>query len=894
MSYQSEISIIRDITVEDVIRISTKYVPSKYRHAPWLHPELNHGKGLLNTDDALCCYMAAYGEMHMVKCRSVLRNLPFDEFVNIEVVDWGCGQGMGAICMAEMLRDRNKLHSLRKVTLIEPSCKALARAKFNVEIFTNGVARIIPINKYLPSISGSSESNVDGISYDYKTVVHIFSNILDIEEVDIVKVAKLLPYPETKQYIVCMGPKNKNSNRIDVFAQLFAQEKFLVEIDSARFGITKTNRYFGCNAKAFEYNNQILDYEKIQHLSKTITTSTVYDDYDIELAKINDLINPNAEAFVRMLYSYVNNYGDLIYFNTDIEGHKVDVIILRPQTGIFLFQVFDYNITNYRIVNQELPAEEQSEKLKEYQNLYASKCLAADNNDKISLPTTVLKHIKESLIKLNLEHISQERLVNKNYWSIVHSVGFFPHNTTSEINEYFKEIDHPNEYLLGADTTPQSLNKLLLKIGYFTSRNIFTNACKQDFIKVISPGWHSYREGKPITLTPTQKTLSLSEAGVKRKIKGIAGSGKTEVMIHRAVNAQMRTGKKVLILTYNLSLRNYIRSRLAQVRADFAWNNFYITNYHQFIRGAANSLNVNIVLHSFEDEKLFEHISNQTPRYSAIFIDEIQDYKPSWLSIINKYFLTEGGELVVFGDPKQRIYPYCDIDNQGDVRIGVIPGQWNGSLERKMRFSNTQLSDLADRFLQKYIDTTKELNRPSGQQQLDFSNITYLNLTSPSIPVLVRRIVDLLQHSNVDMNGDFIILAQTHTFIRSFEYEYRKLFPQTRVHSTSETQEEYDMLLNERYHSAEDIRFKEALKDIQRAKKQYFSMNVDGLKLSTIHSYKGWDAENVLLIIESHVGSEFLSPQNIYTGITRARNKVLIVNLGTNLYHDCFEQYIIR
>ena len=74
MSYQSEISGIKDITVEDIIRISTKYVPSAYRHAPWTLPELNHGVALLKTDDALCAYMAAYGEMHMIKCRSALRS----------------------------------------------------------------------------------------------------------------------------------------------------------------------------------------------------------------------------------------------------------------------------------------------------------------------------------------------------------------------------------------------------------------------------------------------------------------------------------------------------------------------------------------------------------------------------------------------------------------------------------------------------------------------------------------------------------------------------------------------------------------------------------------------------------------------------------------------------
>ena len=38
---------------------------------------------------------------------------------------------------------------------------------------------------------------------------------------------------------------------------------------------------------------------------------------------------------------------------------------------------------------------------------------------------------------------------------------------------------------------------------------------------------------------------------------------------------------KVLIITYNLSLMQYIMMRIKQVPADFSLNMFEITNYHQ-------------------------------------------------------------------------------------------------------------------------------------------------------------------------------------------------------------------------------------------------------------------------------------------------------------------------
>lgn len=875
MSYQLEISNIRDITVEDVIRISTKYVPSKYRHAPWRHPDLDHGVALLDNEDALNAYIAAYGEMHMIKCRSVFRNLPFESFANIEVFDWGCGQGIGTICLAEMMRDRDMLHLLKKVTLIEPSSAALKRAILNVNTFTKGNARIIPINKYLPSIGGDMDNCIEGVSSDYNTIIHIFSNILDINNIDIIKLAKLLPKIGTNQYIVCIGPKNANSNRIELFAKIFSPSKYITNIDNPSFGTTKTHHHFGCNARAFHYTNQPFDTQTLEYVSKHITHTSVCDDYDFRLAKINKLIHPKATNLTQYLIELLND-DDLIFYDTTIEGEKIDILILRPNCGIFIIQVFDYDITDFLV----------------FKNAESKSHLLLSGDEEMCLPINVLKQLKDSLIKLHIKHTSTERLNNRHYWNIIKTIGFFPQNTTNEVDNFFarNEIKHEYEICIGNDITQTELKKVLKGLFFFQSNRSFTSACKNDFIQIISPGWHSYREGIQLNLTNDQKRLSKSTEGIKQKIKGIAGSGKTEVLVNRAVKAQERTGKEVLILTYNLSLRNYIRQRLSQVRADFSWDKFYITNYHQFIKSAANNLSIDLSLGSFDNEFLFDDISGNTSRYSAIFIDEIQDYKPVWLKIINKYFLASGGELVVFGDPKQRVYENCEIDKNGDIKIGVIPGTWNGELLHHLRFSNRQLSSLADSFAQQFL----EKESINTQQTLDFDCISYIYYDTFSYSSLLTDVLDLLKNKEVDINDDFVILAETHNFIRRFEKEYINNQLDRKTCSTSESQEQYDALLyGEKYNgNANNPLFENDIKTIQRAKKMHFSMDSGCLKLSTIQSFKGWDAEIVLLFIEHELGSEFLKPENIYTGITRAKSKLFIINLGNSYYDEFFSKYV--
>lgn len=104
-------------------------MPLEIKGRPWTHPELKHGINLLASEVALNCYMSAYGDMHATKCRAAMMNFPFNDIQGtIEIVDWGCGQGIGSATIIEVLRQRDMLQWLRKVTLIEPSLSAIERA----------------------------------------------------------------------------------------------------------------------------------------------------------------------------------------------------------------------------------------------------------------------------------------------------------------------------------------------------------------------------------------------------------------------------------------------------------------------------------------------------------------------------------------------------------------------------------------------------------------------------------------------------------------------------------------------------------------------------------------------------------------------------------------------
>lgn len=133
MSYIDDIHRIGNLTINDIIKVSNKYVPNPYKLEPWKYMDgqgrtLGRGTAVLETDEQCCAYMSAYGPMHRHKLMRALdeKEFPYSDLTDgIEIYDWGCGQGIGTMAVIEELRQHNMLGNLHKIVLEEPSdvCK---------------------------------------------------------------------------------------------------------------------------------------------------------------------------------------------------------------------------------------------------------------------------------------------------------------------------------------------------------------------------------------------------------------------------------------------------------------------------------------------------------------------------------------------------------------------------------------------------------------------------------------------------------------------------------------------------------------------------------------------------------------------------------------------------
>ena len=180
--------------------------------------ELNRGVALLNTHEQMCQYLFAYGNMHQAKLQDAFKQLPKNLFTNnFEIVDWGCGQGLGTINLFDYLNKHGLTNKVKRITLIEPSKEALERAVVHVNAYLEDKEIVNAISSYFEQIQKEQIISASG-----NPVIHIFSNILDVTQIDLKRLAGIIDSSVVSEnYLVCVGPLNPNNLRIDAFYNYF-------------------------------------------------------------------------------------------------------------------------------------------------------------------------------------------------------------------------------------------------------------------------------------------------------------------------------------------------------------------------------------------------------------------------------------------------------------------------------------------------------------------------------------------------------------------------------------------------------------------------------------------------------------------------------------------------
>lgn len=479
-----------------------------------------------------------------------------------------------------------------------------------------------------------------------------------------------------------------------------------------------------------------------------------------------------------------------VYFNPYLNGDRPDVLIMRQGNGVMVIEVKDWNLSNFTLNEKK-------------------KWVYTPNGSVVKSPIDQVLKYKRNLYDLHVDKLMEMSISNIKLFNVVTCAVYFHCASQTEvedmlINPYkddrrYQDFLKYNIDLFGRDGLEESRFMQTLEHRYLTPNRTsyyFTNNLYQNFKRILTPTMHMKSEGQPYHYTQKQRDIIYSET-LEQRVRGVFGSGKTTVLAARAVQAYKRACKRnpnarILILTYNITLKNFIHDKLNNVDEEFPMDAFIIINYHSFINAELNNLNIDVEVpkdmpkseigrylaqNYYDNVALFEEHKGDIKKYDAVLIDEIQDYHRAWMEIIKNFFRDPQGDYVLFGDVKQNIY--AQPTEKKDVVTNVL-----GVNEFRYCFrSDFKVRDLAQSFQRnifrdKYnIDDFSE-NEAIGSLGLQIDkqgDINYMYLNDTDTIVALYNIIrgNIINKDNNISPNDITVLGYTVSLLRLFDCFYR-------------------------------------------------------------------------------------------------------------------------
>ncbi len=596
-----------------------------------------------------------------------------------------------------------------------------------------------------------------------------------------------------------------------------------------------------------------------------------------------------------------------VFFNPYLDGDRPDIIILKEHCSAFIIEVKDWDLKNYKITENNKWEVHDGSKL-----------------SRVASPHSQAFRYKKNLYDLHLPIVGLARLTNPNFYNLVHCFVYFHNSDKIAIDSlYFPaEEEHREEqyrinqairekkmafdsyekvrtylerkkYNLQRDKSmsfgSDRLGHLAKKIKQSSKHVLFDENVYRDFKRRLSPPNHTLNQGIPIKFDNKQLPLTNSE-NVKGKIKGVAGCGKTSILSQRAINAHQRHGSTVLILTFNITLKNYIRDKISDIQGYRDSSIFEISNYHQFfnsqVTNSGQDFGELIKRHGIDKIYSIDIFQDfDVPKYQTILVDEIQDYQSEWVKIIRDNFLEEDGEMILLGDESQNIYQR-DFARSPVIAKGF--GRWI-RLTRSYRTSldsplNQLFKDFQLKFLIEKHSDIEITDANPAQVSMGFSLLKYEEIT---VKDWRKSVFDSIRAyiKSYDLHpNDVVILSSKISLVRQLNELW---IENEKTHCMFETYAELATCVNMKIEDLKELnedeinakikRNQENVDRVRRAKKNHFYANSGLVKLSTIHSYKGLESKTVFYVMSEDDDAEI-----VYTAITRSSENLVILDVGSS------------
>jgi superfamily I DNA/RNA helicase len=542
----------------------------------------------------------------------------------------------------------------------------------------------------------------------------------------------------------------------------------------------------------------------------------------------------------------------MIFVEPYLNGKRPDIVVFNPQIGVMIYEVKDWNLDSYCWKGGQLFVND------------AKGSYPVKDKD----PRKQVNHYKKKIIEQLVPMLGEEIDKNKSAYGLVKTCIYFHKASGKDARDFYNNPDYP--VIIGYDDLYDSNLRNIVPDSGITKGKYMREEWADEILFWLKPPFHSLEQTQDFKLTPKQKEHAEPQPGHFR-LRGVTGSGKTLVVAYRAAKLASQ-GFNVLVITYNITLWHYIKDMIARAPFEFEWSKITFNHFHGFCNDFLNDLGVPSPPGKTYFKDIVPTVENalktatqrgesiKNPKFDAILIDEGQDYKWEWYNCLCQ-FLRERDELLLVCDKKQNIYERDLSWIDGKMRNVKFRGKWR-ELKTVYRLPK-KIGDAANRFSSMFgLDQSVEVEKYVQLKLFEWPlkpHLVWKNIQSGEWLSHIKNAYEQIESTQLKSGeghpSDIVILLPTKSMgMEAAEYFDKSL--QIEVNHVFEDGGE------SKYHSH----------------KKAFWLGDSRLKMSTIHSFKGWEAVHVILLIPEEWKGLGNLDALVYTAMTRTRENLIVLN----------------
>ncbi|HHS7978766.1 TPA: 3'-5' exonuclease [Escherichia coli] len=183
-----------------------------------------------------------------------------------------------------------------------------------------------------------------------------------------------------------------------------------------------------------------------------------------------------------------------------------------------------------------------------------------------------------------------------------------------------------------------------------------------------------------------QEILARNIGDGHRVIHGVAGSGKTMILLFRCLYLAETTPGKILVLCYNITLASYLREC---IESRGLKSRVTVFHFHSWCASMIKRHGIQVTAGGKDyPEKCFSALEDAVSSgtitdtgYDAVLVDEGHDFESRWLALIARLFDNASRSLLLMYDDAQSIYrreralnfSLASVGIQAQGRTSVLP-----------------------------------------------------------------------------------------------------------------------------------------------------------------------------------------------------------------------------